>query len=72
MMQGKNRKHENIVPLADATKAARALKLSTSYLFKLPKDTPGVYKFGSALRFDVAVLRQWARQRAEGGGHDAP
>jgi hypothetical protein len=67
----RKRHHEtNETPLADATEAARALKLSKSYLFRLPKDTPGVFKFGTALRFDVGALRQWARQRS-GGKHAA-
>lgn len=57
------RKHTPYESLVDAATAAEALGVSKSFLFRLPKTTPGVFKFGTAVRFDVAVLRGWARVR---------
>jgi hypothetical protein len=44
--------------------AAKALGVSKTFLYKLPRGTPGVYAFGRAIRYDVDELRAWAA----GGG----
>ena len=48
--------------------AARALRVSKTLLYKLPPGTPGVYRFGRAVRYDVEELRAWAAGEAKGGG----
>jgi hypothetical protein len=46
--------------------AARArLKVSRSFLYRLPPDTPGVYVFGKSKRFCIEELLAWARKQAE-------
>lgn len=52
------------IELEDVNEAARKLRVSKTYLYKLPPDTPGVYVFGRAKRFCVDELKQWARERA--------
>ena len=49
--------------LEKADKAAKALKVSKIYLYRLPPETPGVFRFGRAKRFDVEVLRNWASRK---------
>ncbi len=44
--------------------AARELGMSKYWIYRLPKDTPGLYTFGRALRVNVGELRQWAREQA--------
>lgn len=44
--------------------AARALGVSKTFLYKLPKGTPGIHRLGRAARFDVEALRSWGRQQA--------
>jgi len=51
--------------LATVDEAVKALRLSREFLYKLPKSTPGVHRFGRILRFDIAELRRWARTQAE-------
>jgi hypothetical protein len=46
--------------LLNATGAATRLGVSRGFLYRLPKSTPGVYKFGRALRFDIRRLKAWA------------
>jgi predicted DNA-binding transcriptional regulator AlpA len=43
--------------------AARALGVSKTFLYKLPRGTPGVYVFGRAVRYDVEELRAWAAKK---------
>ena len=50
--------------LVNVAKAAQELGVSRFFLYKLPKGTPGIYRFGNALRFDVSELRQWAAMRS--------
>jgi hypothetical protein len=46
--------------------AARArLKVSRSFLYRLPNGTPGVYVLGRSKRFCVEELQAWARKQAE-------
>ena len=52
--------------LVKVAEAASALKVSTSYLHKLPKDTPGIYHFGRSVRFSVEELKAWGRERGAG------
>ena len=46
--------------LEKVREAAKALQVSKEYLYKLPAETPGVYGFGRAKRFDIEELRAWA------------
>lgn len=48
--------------LATVREAIEVLKVSKEFLYKLPKDTPGVYRFGRAIRFNIEELKDWARQ----------
>jgi hypothetical protein len=50
-------------PLADIHEAMRALKVSKQFLYRLPPGTPGRLRFGRTLRFDLALLRQWAAEQ---------
>lgn len=50
--------------LASVKEAMAELRVSKTFLYKLPKNTPGVYRFGRSLRFSVEELRAWARDRA--------
>lgn len=45
--------------------AARELNMSKYWIYRLPKDTPGLYAYGRALRVNVDELRQWAREKAK-------
>ena len=49
------------MPDVTAEKAARELGLSKFTIYRLPKDTPGLYRYGRALRINVEELRQWAK-----------
>ena len=46
--------------------AARELGISKFTIYRLPKDTPGLYQYGRALRVNVEELRQWAKGQASG------
>ena len=48
--------------LLNAMRAATRLGVSRQFLYRLPKRTPGVYRFGRALRFDIQRLNEvrWA------------
>jgi predicted DNA-binding transcriptional regulator AlpA len=48
--------------LVDIERAAKMTGLSKFYLYRLPKDVPGRYRFGKAIRFDIDELRAWARR----------
>ena len=48
------------------SKAAKELGLSTYFIYRLPKETPGLYQYGRALRVNVEELRQWAKGQASG------
>ena len=52
--------------MADITveKAAKELSMSKFWIYRLPKDTPGLYLYGRALRVNVEELRQWAREQS--------
>ncbi|MDR4485571.1 MAG: hypothetical protein R3B95_20655 [Nitrospirales bacterium] len=45
--------------------AARELGLSKFTIYRLPRTTPGIYRYGKALRVNVEELRQWAREQAQ-------
>jgi hypothetical protein len=53
--------------MADVTvrQAAKELALSTYFIYRLPKDTPGLYQYDRALRVNVEELRNWARGQAK-------
>ena len=44
--------------------AARELGMSPFFIYRLPKDTPGLYRFGRALRVNVEEFREWAKKQA--------
>ena len=46
--------------------AAKELALSKVFIYRLPKDTPGRYRYGRALRVNVEELREWAKRQATG------
>ena len=46
--------------------AAKELALSKFFIYRLPKDTPGLYRYGRALRVNVEELREWAKGQATG------
>jgi hypothetical protein len=50
-----------IKKLLKVDQAGAALQLSARFIYGLPPSTPGLYRFGRALRVDVAELRAWAR-----------
>jgi hypothetical protein len=56
----------------DVPVAAQRMGLSLSFLYKLPSDTPGLYRFGKKKKINVAELMAWARkcsiERAVGKG----
>lgn len=52
--------------LATVDEASNVLRLSPEFLYKLPKSTPGVHRFGRILRFDITALKRWAQSQAEG------
>ncbi len=47
--------------------AAQELGISKFKIYRLPKDTPGLYRYGRALRVNVTELRAWARSQQEKG-----
>ncbi len=51
-------------PLFNANKAAQLLDVSKMWLYRLPPETPGVYRLGRAKRFDPEALKAWARGKA--------
>ena len=44
--------------------AAKELGMSKFFIYRLPKDTPGLYRYGRALRVNTIELREWARGQA--------
>jgi len=46
----------------DLQVAAKKLGLSRSYIYKLPNDTPGIYRFGRKKKINMAELMAWARK----------
>lgn len=53
------------MPDIKVREAAQELGVSKFYFYRLPKDTPGLYQYGRALRVNVEELRQWARGQAK-------
>lgn len=49
------------VKLAEACKE---LGMSKFWFYRLPKNTPGVYRYGRAIRINVEEFRRWARGQA--------
>ncbi len=45
--------------------AAKELGMSKFFIYRLPKDTPGLYRYGRALRVNVQELRQWAKGQVQ-------
>ena len=54
------------MPDVTVKQAAKDLALSAYFLYRLPKDTPGLYRYGRALRVNVEELRKWAKGQATG------
>ncbi len=52
--------------LKKAGDAASLLGVSKMFLYRLPKEVPGVYRFGRAVRYDVEELRAWAGSTGAG------
>ncbi len=46
--------------------AARELGLSRFTIYRLPKGTPGLYRYGRALRVNLKEFREWGRGQALG------
>ncbi len=47
--------------------AAKELGISKFTIYRLPKSTPGIYRYGKAVRVNIDELRAWARgQRCSG------
>jgi len=44
--------------------AAKEMGVSPFFIYRLPKNTPGLYQYGRAIRVNVEELRQWARKQA--------
>jgi hypothetical protein len=59
---------DQLKQLQKNTGAAKALEVSKTFLYKLPPGTPGVYRFGRAVRYDVEELRAWASAQAKAEG----
>ena len=51
------------MPDLKVEQAAQELGISKFKIYRLSKDTPGLYKYGKALRVNVAELRAWAREQ---------
>ncbi len=57
--------------IVDVTRAAKELGISKSFIYHLPPGTPGVLRFGRALRVDVDKFCEWAAQNQQGkDGHE--
>jgi len=54
--------------IVDVSRAAKELDLSKSYIYHLPPGTPGILRFGRALRVDVEQFCAWAANNKEGAG----
>jgi len=46
--------------IVTVSEAATLLKLSKSYFYHLPQKTPGIFRFGRAIRIDMARFTEWA------------
>lgn len=57
------------MPDVRVEEAAREMGISKFLIYQLPKNTPGLYKYGRALRVNVGELREWARNRTIPMGH---
>ena len=51
------------MPDLKVEQAAQELGISKFKIYRLPKGTPGLYKYGKALRVNVTELRAWARSQ---------
>lgn len=49
-------KREQVQDLVAVEQASQALKLSKGFLYKLPRNTPGVYRLGRTVRFCIDEL----------------
>lgn len=62
---------EGVRQLATVSEAVRVLGLSREFIYRLPPGTPGILRFGRAVRIDIAALKSWASsQAASGPGSD--
>jgi hypothetical protein len=53
------------MPDVTVSQAAKEIGLSKFKIYRLPKNTPGLYQYGRALRVNVEELRNWARGQAK-------
>ncbi len=44
-------------------KACEETGMSKFWFYRLPKDTPGIYRYGRALRVNVDQLREWMKSQ---------
>ena len=51
------------MPDVTVKQAAKELGMSKFFIYRLPKDTPGLYRYGRALRVNTAELREWAKNK---------
>jgi hypothetical protein len=53
--------------MADCTvkEAEKEMRMSRWWFYRLPPDTPGIYRYGRALRIDVQQLREWMKTRTQ-------
>lgn len=58
------------MPIVDVSQAAKKLGISKSFIYHLPPGTPGILRFGRALRVDIEQFCEWAAQNPQGDdGH---
>jgi excisionase family DNA binding protein len=50
--------------LVNVEEAAEALGVSPTFIYRLPSNTTGVYRFGKAVRLSIEELREWASRQA--------
>ena len=51
------------MPDVDLHQATQEMNMSKFWFYRLPKNTPGIYRYGRALRVNVPILREWMRKR---------
>lgn len=56
--------------LVSVNEAAQALGVSREYLYRLPPGTPGLHRFGRAIRIQIDELKEWGRRAMETQRHD--
>ncbi|MCH8041691.1 MAG: hypothetical protein IH977_15310 [Nitrospinae bacterium] len=57
------------MPEVDIPVAVKETGMSKFYFYRLPKDTPGLYKYGRSLRINLDEFREWVRGKTKANGH---